>query len=130
MMKYPSVFRRYLATLLDLLVLWFYVYLVTRIPAVIESDGRVGAAVLPVVLTYEPFLTAFRCTIGQWVFRLRVRSTHNMRHISLLQAYVRLLVKYCLGVISVLTIPARQDRRAIHDFATDTVVIEAAQASV
>ena len=53
-----------------------------------------------------------------------------MRHISLLQAYVRLLVKYCLGVISVLTIPARQDRRAIHDFATETVVIEAAQASV
>ena len=47
-MKYPSVFRRYLATLLDLLVLWSYVYLVTRIPAVIESDGRVGVAVLPV----------------------------------------------------------------------------------
>jgi hypothetical protein len=34
----------------------------------IHSDGRVAAAVLPVVFTYEPVLTAFRCTIGQWVF--------------------------------------------------------------
>jgi len=35
-------------------------------------------------------------------------------------------VKYLLGIISMLTIPARADRRAIHDFATDTIVIEAA----
>ena len=126
-MNYPSVLRRYLSTLLDLLILWSFVYLVTRIPALGDSDLGVTAVVLPVILTYEPCLTAFRCTIGQWVFRLRVRSFENGERISVLQAYGRLFMKYLLGAISILTIPARSDRRAIHDFATETIVIEAAE---
>ena len=126
-MDYPSVFRRYLSTLLDLLILWSWIYLVTRIPALVESDWGVAAVVAPVILTYEPLLTAYRCTIGQWVFRLRVRTFENKRRVSIRQAYSRLFVKYFLGAISVLTIPARSDRRAIHDFATETIVIEAVQ---
>jgi len=124
-MKYPSVLRRYLSTLLDILILWSFVYLVTRIPVLVNSDRGVAATVLPVILIYEPILTAFRCTIGQWVFRLRVRSFENKERISIPQAYGRLFGKYLLGAISVLTIPARPDRRAIHDFATKTIVIEA-----
>ena len=129
-MDYPSVLRRYLSTLLDLLILWSIVYLVARIPALANSDWGVTAVALPVVLMYEPFLTAFRCTIGQWVFRLRVRSFENGERISVLQAYGRLFMKYLLGAISILTIPARSDRRAIHDFATETIVIEAAKDGV
>ena len=37
---------------------------------------------------------------------------------------MRLEIKYILGGISILTNPSRADRRAIHDFATDTIVIE------
>ena len=125
-MNYPSVFRRYLSTLLDVLLLWCWVFAVTRIPAVTESNWTVLAAIAPVILTYEPVLTAFRCTAGQWVFRIRVRKFDGGERISVSEAYARLLVKYLLGIISMLTIPARADRRAIHDFATDTIVIEAA----
>ena len=125
-MVYPSVFRRYLSTLLDVLLLWCWVFAVTRIPAVTESNWTVLAAIAPVILTYEPVLTAFRCTVGQWVFRIRVRTFDGGQRISVSEAYARLLVKYLLGIISMLTIPARADRRAIHDFATDTIVIEAA----
>ncbi len=126
-MNYPSIFRRYLSTLLDVLVLWSWVYVVTRVPTLVESDWAVAAVVAPVILTYEPFLTAYRCTIGQWVFRLRVRTFESQSRISIPQAYGRLFVKYLLGVISILTIPSRSDRRAIHDFASETIVIEAAQ---
>jgi hypothetical protein len=37
----------------------------------------------------------------------------------------RMLVKYLLGIVSFLTVPARKDRRAIHDLSADTIVIEA-----
>ncbi len=125
-MIYPSVFRRYLSTLLDMFLLWCWVYAVTRFPAITESNWTVVAAIAPVILTYEPMLTAFRCTIGQWVFRIRVRTFEGGERISVPQAYGRLIGKYFLGIFSMLTIPARKDRRAIHDFATDTIVIEAA----
>lgn len=125
-MIYPSVFRRYLSTLLDILILWGWIYAVTRVPAVVDSNWTAAALIAPVVLIYEPMLTAFRCTIGQWVFRLRVRTFDGGERISVPQAYGRIFVKYLLGAISILTIPARPDRRAIHDFATETIVIEAA----
>jgi uncharacterized RDD family membrane protein YckC len=126
-MNYPSVFRRYLSTLLDLLVLWCWIYLVTRFPIFVESNWISTAIIAPAVLAYEPLLTAFHCTIGQRVFRLRVRTFEGGDRISIPQAYGRLFVKYLLGAVSILTIPARADRRAIHDFATETIVIEAAQ---
>lgn len=124
-MIYPSVFRRYLSTLLDVLILWSWIYAVTRIPVVVESNWAAAAAIAPVVLMYEPILTAFRCTVGQWVFRLRVRTFEGKSRISVPQAYGRLIVKYVLGIVSILTIPAQKDRRAIHDLTTETIVIEA-----
>jgi uncharacterized RDD family membrane protein YckC len=72
-MIYPSVIRRYLASLLDLLVVWSGVYLLIQIQGLAKSNLRIGII---------------------------------------------------LGGISILTIPSRADRRAIHDFATDTIVIE------
>ena len=126
-MNYPSVFRRYLSTLLDLSILWSCLYMATRVPALVDSGWGVAAVVAPIVLLYEPVLTAYRCTVGQWIFRLRVRTFDERGRITVLQAYSRLFVKYFLGAISVLTIPARADRRAIHDFATETIVIEATE---
>jgi uncharacterized RDD family membrane protein YckC len=38
------------------------------------------------------------------------------------------VVKALLGIISFLTLPARQDRRAIHDLAARTLVVEASNA--
>ncbi len=124
-MKYPSVFRRYLATLLDLLIIWLGVFLVTRIPVTPDSNLGITVVVVILILIYEPFLTTFLCTAGQWLFRFRVRTFEGKNRISLPQAYGRLFVKYFLGFISVLTIPSRSDRRAIHDFATETIVMEA-----
>ena len=123
-MTYPSVFRRYVATLLDVLVVWSGVYLLIQVPGLAESNARIGIIVGIFVLAYEPLLTTYLCTFGQWLFRYRVRTFNGHNRISLGHAYGRLLIKYVLGAISILTIPSRADRRAIHDFATDTIVIE------
>jgi uncharacterized RDD family membrane protein YckC len=56
----------------------------------------------------------------------RVRGLRNgLFTIGVAQAVGRMLVKYLLGIISFLTVPARQDRRAIHDLSADTIVTEA-----
>ena len=129
-MTYPSVFRRYLATLLDLLVIWFGVFLIIQVPALSGSNQKIGIVVAVFVLTYEPLLTSYLCTAGQWLFRFRVRTFDGHNRISVGHAYGRLIVKYLLGVISILTIPSRPDRRATHDFATETIVIEASADSL
>lgn len=128
-MQYPSVFRRYLSALLDVLILWFGAFLIIQIPGLADSNLRVAIPIAVLVLAYEPILTTYVCTAGQWLFRYRVRTFDGHERISIGQAYGRLVLKYLLGIISILTIPSRKDRRAIHDFASETIVIEVADAS-
>src|SRR5689334_18062128 len=124
-MTYPNLLRRYLASLIDLLAVFFVVYLYSRTP-LYQRGGDTGAVVFFVVLlSYEPLLTVFLCTLGQVIMRFRIRRAEDLTKISLGQAYVRLVVKYALGIVSFLTMPARRDRRAVHDLAAGTVVLEA-----
>jgi uncharacterized RDD family membrane protein YckC len=124
-MKYPNVLRRYLATVVDLFVLWCIFYAISQTPALTER-GALAYWILAVsLLLYEPLLTTYACTLGQAVMRIRVRTVGNLTRIGLDQAFGRMIVKYLLGIISFLTVPARQDRRAIHDLSSGTIVIEA-----
>jgi uncharacterized RDD family membrane protein YckC len=126
-MQYPNVLRRYVAMLLDAAVVWGLILLIARSHAITRSDVLTYALCGIVVLTYEPLLTMYGYTFGQWVMRLKVRTKEGLKRIAPLQAYGRFIVKYALGFISLLTIPGRKDRRAIHDLAADTIVVEFAQ---
>ena len=124
-MKYPNVLRRYLATLLDLFALWCIVYAFAQVPALTELGAVAYWGLGILLLLYEPLLTTFACTLGQAAMRIRVRTVDGLRRIHLDQAFGRMIVKYLLGMISFLTVPAREDRRAIHDLSAETIVIEA-----
>jgi uncharacterized RDD family membrane protein YckC len=78
-----------------------------------------------VFLNYEPVLTRFLCTAGQAVMRFRVREMTSGSPPPIWRLYIRVVVKASLGLISFLTLPARADRRAIHDLAANTLVVEA-----
>ena len=124
-MKYPNVLRRYLATMLDLFALWCICYAIAQTPALTER-GALAYWVLGISLVlYEPLLTTYACTFGQAVMRIRVRTLETLTRISLDQAFGRMIVKYLLGIVSFLTVPAREDRRAIHDLSSGTIVIDA-----
>src|SRR5262245_14459400 len=124
-MQYPNVFRRYVATLIDAGVLWGFIVLIARSHTFTQSAALTSSLCVALVLSYEPLLTVYASTAGQALMRFRVRAKEGLERIQLSQAYARLIVKYMLGVISLLTIPARPDRRAIHDLAADTIVVEA-----
>jgi uncharacterized RDD family membrane protein YckC len=124
-MKYPNVLRRYLATLLDLFALWCIVYAIAQTPALTDRGALAYWLLGASLLLYEPLLTSYACTLGQAVMRIRVRTIDGLGRIRLDQAFGRMLMKYLLGIISFLTVPARADRRAIHDLSSGTIVIEA-----
>ena len=128
-MTYPNLFRRYVATLLDLLVLWFGIYGITRLPVVGDSGWGMPVAAVAVAVLYEPLFTSRACTLGQVLMRIRVRTNESLKRIPIHMAYMRVCIKYLLGAISVLTIPARLDRRAIHDLAVDSIVVDASEVS-
>jgi uncharacterized RDD family membrane protein YckC len=124
-MQYPNALRRYLATLVDMAVMWAGIFLIARLQVATGSDALAYTLVAALLLFYEPMLTVYASTLGQVVMRFKVRTPGDLRRIRLAQAYARFVVKYLLGVISFLTMPTRSDRRAIHDLAAETIVVEA-----
>jgi len=117
-MKYPSVFRRYIAALIDVLVVLGLLYVVAKSPLILFSKYA-----FPTILLYEPLFTSFLCTLGQLLMGFRVRTFDGHKKINILQAVFRYIVKYILGAISFITMPAQKHRRGLHDLFTKTIVI-------
>jgi hypothetical protein len=93
---YPGLFRRYLSTLLDGLLL---IAAMLVVPQFLQGTSRglvatrVGLLVF-LVLGYEPLLTTYAYTAGQYIMGIRVRRASDpTRRINLLAAYIRYLVK-------------------------------------
>jgi uncharacterized RDD family membrane protein YckC len=124
---YPGLFRRYLSTLLDGLLL---IAAMLVVPQFLQGTSRglvatrVGLLVF-LVLGYEPLLTTYAYTLGQYIMGIRVRRASDpTRRINLLAVYVRYLVKLPLGFISLLTIGFTRQRRALHDFVARSIMID------
>jgi uncharacterized RDD family membrane protein YckC len=127
-MRYPNLLRRYLSTLIDMVLVLFLVYFYAHSPLYVPRGISLVIAFL-VFLSFEPLLTAFACTPGQALMRLRVRDVEGLKRISVNFAYLRALTKYALGMVSFFSVPLRRDRRALHDLVAQTIVIEASAAT-
>jgi uncharacterized RDD family membrane protein YckC len=123
--QYPRLIKRYKALLIDGLLLLFT--LIAIMVIVQNSDLRtpimVSSAFI-ILLTYEPFLTSYSKTVGQRLMKIRVgRHGNPLERINLLNAYIRWFIKGLLGWVSFITIHSNPERRAIHDIASDSVMI-------
>lgn len=122
----PSILKRYMATLID------GVFVITTfiiVSYILSGDNAISIPVrigllLCLFFAYEPVCTSKVCTLGQKIMGIRVRSKQTLGKISLSSAYIRIVVKILLGFISFLTIPLSKERRAIHDFAAGSVVVD------
>jgi uncharacterized RDD family membrane protein YckC len=123
--EYPSILRRYFSTFLDgvlvICVLFLSAY-VFDTENQISTGIRIGL-VLFIFFVYEPIFTAYFCTFGQKVTGIRVRKLNDNKKIYLIQAYLRIIIKIFLGVISFFTIPFSKNKRAIHDMVVGSLVI-------
>jgi uncharacterized RDD family membrane protein YckC len=126
MYEYPLLVKRYQSLLIDFFLL-FTIMVVTMV-ILGQSEARQTVVVslgAIFVLIYEPVLTTYSATLGQRIMGIRVRDMKNPRErINILQAYIRLLVKWILGWLSFVTINFNREHRAIHDLAGSSVVIK------
>jgi uncharacterized RDD family membrane protein YckC len=127
---YPSLRQRYLSSLIDGAVLLFVLVFGT-VAYQTENDTahRVRVAVfLVLILSYEPILTSQLCTIGQRLIGIRVRRrSDHARKISVVAAYFRTIVKVLLGAYSFFAMGFNGERRAAHDFAVGSVVLDVSE---
>jgi uncharacterized RDD family membrane protein YckC len=123
--NYPTLTCRYIATAIDLI---FILAVMILIAYLFENTGETGVKVraglvLFLFFVYEPLCTSRFCTLGQKLMRVRVRRYPSRERLSLFMAYIRILVKALLGVLSFFTLPFSRKRRAIHDLAARSIVV-------
>lgn len=124
--RFPSLSDRIQSTMIDGLLLIGLSFITARV-----LDGynnvpdylRIGIFSF-LFLLYEPLLVSTGCTVGQLAKGIRVRQNQDpTRRINFLFSLVRYLFKVLLGFVSFFTIHSNPKRRAIHDLASDSVMI-------
>ncbi|MBF0231459.1 MAG: RDD family protein [Desulfamplus sp.] len=128
-LNYPTVTRRYFSTFLDsMFILSLFIGIAYALRENTETVSIIRLTIIIMILLfYEPLFTSKFCTVGQKItgIRIRRRIDNHFVRLPVFSAYIRLIVKLLLGIISFFTIPFTKGKRAIHDFAANSVVIPA-----
>lgn len=126
----PTILTRIQSIFLDNIILFgVLIILFTLASNTTEIPTWIRVAAAGAALLYEPVLVAFRSTLGQKVSRIRVvdytaYQQGNIAPIGFIRSLKRYVVKWLLGWVSLLSISFSKDRRAIHDFASGSIMIE------
>jgi uncharacterized RDD family membrane protein YckC len=129
--NYPTLKTRIQSIFIDaflILVLTFITaYVLDKIdPSQEGEDGWIRALIFILLFgLYEPIAMTMGCTVGNYLMKIRVKKSSDIsKRINLFQAFIRFIIKSLLGWVSFLTIGTNKERRAIHDFAAGSVMIE------
>jgi uncharacterized RDD family membrane protein YckC len=122
--EYPTILRRYLSTFIDA---WFIIACLIFVPYVIgdeENTLYVRIIIAAIMLfVYEPLFTSKLCTLGQKITGIRVRNRINYQQLAFPLALLRVVIKWLFGFISFFSIVFSEEKRAIHDFVSGSIVI-------
>jgi hypothetical protein len=123
--SYPRLVNRYKAILIDAIILMIIMIALMNIVDGSKYQTAIMVSVgISLLMTYEPLLTAYSRTVGQRLMKIKVRNYLNpSKKISVLNAYIRWVTKALLGWLSFITIGFDTQRRAIHDIASDSVMV-------
>jgi uncharacterized RDD family membrane protein YckC len=129
--RLPSIKTRYFSTLIDLMVI---LGISLSISSIFEKIGEVPnylriVAFIVVFILYEPLLISFGATLGQLILSIRVKSFKDpLKKLPIHLALIRTAIKVLLGWLSFITITFNMNRRAIHDFISNSIMIETKKA--
>lgn len=122
--EYPTILRRYLSTFIDGWLVLISLFILPYFIGDRENTLYFRLIIVAVVLfCYEPLLTSKFCTLGQKIMGIRIRKFGNYKKLSFPVAFLRVTIKGLLGFISLFSIIFSKDKRAIHDYVSDSIVI-------
>lgn len=123
----PTVMERLQALMIDAIVLFFFMYFTSIIFDRMNEvpDKARMAAFIFIFFLYAPLMVSFLGgTLGHRAMKLRVkRYSKQTKNVLLPLAFFRFAVKALLGWISILSISAHSEGRAIHDLVSSSIVI-------
>lgn len=126
--KYPYLIDRLKASFIDGLLIISMMFGIAQILALFDAPlpGIRFLSFIGLFVLYEPILVSMLGgTVGHFMIRLRVKKESNYESkISFFSALVRVIVKILLGWVSLLTVSANEHKRALHDFASGSVVLK------
>ncbi len=123
----PSIKTRYISIFIDTVTIILLSFGLSKLFDSIENvpDFIRGLTFVVAIILYEPILVSIGATFGQVIMNIRVRSFKNPnKKLNFLLVTMRFILKLLLGWISFLTISFNPNRRAIHDFASGSIMIE------
>jgi len=124
--QYPSLNTRLQSIFIDTM---FVIIMMIVVSSILDKFSNVPdwlriVLFVAIFIIYEPVCLTFGCTIGNYIKRIRVKKYADTNsRINFFQAMIRYSVKVCLGWLSFLTIHSNPSKRAIHDFASGSVMI-------
>ena len=124
LVEYPTILRRYLSSFIDGCFIFVSVIFVPYVIGDEENTLNIRIMIAAIFLfVYEPLFTSKLCTLGQKTMGIRIRKFSNYQRLSFPVALLRVTIKGLLGLISLFSIIFSKDKRAIHDYASDSIVI-------
>ncbi|WP_047417003.1 RDD family protein [Cellulophaga sp. Hel_I_12] len=125
--SYAVLPERVKAAIIDSIVLIVMMYAVSELFGVFETvpDSFRILAFISIFILYDPILTSiYGGTIGHSFSKILVKSAKNpLKNISFPLAIIRFIIKFFLGWLSLLTVTSNEKRKALHDFAVNSIVI-------
>ena len=122
--EYPPLVKRIQALFVD----FVFILLLFSLSSVLlgkdtPTSLKAGIFIFSIFL-YEPTLISFTgSTLGQKLVGIQVvRYKEPEKNISVIQASIRVVVKFLLGWISFLSIIFNREKRGLHDMASSAVV--------
>lgn len=126
--KYAILPDRVKAAVIDGIVLIALMYVTTEIFALVNKVPNFFkiTAFIFIFILYDPILTSkYGATVGHSFSKILVkREDNHSKNLSFQRAFLRFLIKFSLGWISLLTVTGNEKRKAIHDFVADSIVID------
>ncbi len=127
--NFPGVLDRVKAIVADgiiTIIFMFIAYLLFSLFDNVADSARMIVFIFIFVL-YDPiFTSAFGCTIGHKMMGIMVkRKSDESKNIIFPLAILRFIIKFVLGIISLLTVSTNKKRNAIHDLIVGSVVLYA-----
>lgn len=125
--EYPKLLHRIKAIVIDWIVLLASLTIASAVFSSINNvpDNLRMAVFIFIFLLYDPLLTSFfGGTIGHMLMGIRVRKQSDYgKNILFPFAILRFLAKSFLGWLSLLTVTGNEERKAIHDYISGSVVV-------
>ncbi|AFD07555.1 RDD family protein [Solitalea canadensis] len=124
--KYPRLIDRFQSTFVDaIFVVIVMICMFSLLEQFEDTPGWIrGTLFIILIIGYEPICVANGCTLGNYVKKIRVRQhADNTQKISFVKAILRQIIKLSLGWLSFITVFSNNERRAIHDELSGSVMI-------